>query len=833
METKHTLFKITSPLLFFFIFTVSFSSLMYAETIEKVRYYRISDETVIVYYDLDVPNPVNITLEVSLNGGITFDLKPTALSGDIGNNVFPGKSKRIEWDVFKDIDFLPEDFIARVYTGNATAGITGNDIIPYIQVKRLSAIAIQSPVTFDGYLTEPSWKDAPAASGFTQQEPIEGIKASEQTEVRILYDEEYLYIGVICFDAEPSKIICNELSVDGELEWDDNFSIVIDTFNDRRGGFYFCINPNGARLDGKLTGSRSTGRKRSGDTRRRSDINLDWNGIWDVAANITDQGWSAEIVIPFKTLRFSYDKMQEWGINFKRDIARKNEQALWTSWRRDDGLMQLTRAGILYNLNDIKRGSKLELIPYTFAGVEKDEGKKDNNLKAGVDIKYPLTSDLTLDFTTYTDFAQIEADQTMINLTRFNIRYPEKRGFFLEGAEIFNFSSIYTTPFNSREIGITPDRYPVPILAGSKLTGKAGDYSLGLLVMQTDNDDVYPSTNYSVVRIKKDIFEKSYFGIIATNLYDTDKHSDQSFGVDFSYKTDTFLKNKNFELSTDITENKSGADNGTRAGRFMIRYPNDLLDLFLYYKNVGENYGPEMGFIERNGIQQYTFRSAISPRPELPYIKQLRFVPMTMNVYNDMSGRIESREIEISPLGFTLKTEDIFSFSLLNSLEYLAEEFNIFNDINIPVGEYEWWNYATTFQTNPNRRVSITALYQWGDFYNGTKNTAETLLNVKFNKYFSITSDIAYNDLSINSNKFDTREYNIRLNSNVSTRLNARTYFQWNNDDKLANLNFRIHYIPKIGSDIYVVYNHLLDGFQNYKTTYNTAVCKIAYRITF
>ncbi|MFC1551498.1 DUF5916 domain-containing protein [Candidatus Latescibacterota bacterium] len=834
METRHSIIKLLSIWITVFLFAELFTFPISAETIENERYYRISDETVILYYDLNSDTPADISVEVSLDGGVTFDLKPTALSGDAGAGITPGRSKRIVWDSSVDIDPLPENFTARVVVGEAKDGADGPQTVSYEQMKRLSAAATQAPLTFDGFLNEPFWKDAVPATGFTQQEPVEGVPESETTEVRIMYDTENLYIGVICFDSDPSKIIANELSVDGDLAGDDNFSVVIDTFNDRRGGFYFSTNPNGARLDGKLTGSRSTGRRRAGDTRRRSDVNLDWNGIWDAAAKITDRGWSAEIIIPFKTLRFSDEQMQEWGINFKRDIARKNEQSLWTSWRRDDGLMQLTKAGVLGNLNDIKRGSKLEMIPYSFAGVEKDEGKKtDENLKAGIDIKYPLTSDLTLDFTTYTDFAQIEADQTIINLTRFDIRYPEKRDFFLEGAEIFNFSSHYTSPFNSREIGISEDVGQVPIIAGSKVTGKAGDYSLGLLVMQTGSEDVYPSTNYSVVRVKKDIFEKSYFGIIATNMYDTDKHSDQSFGVDFSYKTDTFMKNKNFEISADLAENKSGADSGTRAGRFSIRYPNDLVDMFLYYKNVGENYDPEMGFIQRSGVHQYMARSTISPRPDLPYIKQLRFVPMNLSVYNDISGRLESREIEISPLGFTTKSEDVFSFSLLSSYEYLGEDFNIFNNINIPVGDYEWWNYATTYQTNPNRRVSMTALYQWGDFYNGTKNTVETLMTVKFNKYFSVTSDIAFNELIINSHKFDTREYSVRLNSNVSTRLNARTYIQWNNEDKLANLNFRIHYIPKIGSDIYFVYNHLLGGYQDYRTTYNTAVCKIAYRITF
>jgi len=819
-----------------FLFVLLIASSLGADTCENVRYYRISDDIVVIYYDLDSTRPTNVDVEVSLDGGKTFNLKPQALSGDVGVNVLPGSYKRITWEVYKDIKNLPEDFIVRVIASDSIPGTFKLENLSYSEEKIISASHIDSPVKLDGFLNEPFWKEALVASDFVQQEPLEGVDATEKTEVRVLYDEENLYLGVICFDQQPDKITHNELRVDGELESDDNFSVVLDTFDDKRGGFYFCTNPNGARLDGKLTGSRGMRRISSSSssfTRRRFDVNIDWNGIWDVAAKVTEQGWSAEIVIPFKTLRFSYDEIQEWGINFKRDIARKNEQALWTSWSRDDGLMQLTKAGVLNNLKEIQRGSKIEFIPYTYAGLEKEEGEMDKNFKGGIDIKYPLTSDLTLDLTTYTDFAQIESDRTMINLTQFDIIYPEKRDFFLEGSEIFNFSSHFTTPFYSRNIGLTLDRELVPIIAGAKVTGKAGSYNLGILTMQTDHKDVNPSTNYSVVRIKKDIFEKSSIGIIATNLYDNNKHKDQTFGIDFIYKSNTFLKNKNLEISADLAENNSGADYGTRAGRVQVRYPNDILDLFLYYKNVGENYEPEMGFVQRNGVQQYMTRNSFSPRPNIPYIKQLHFVPLNLSVYNDMSGRLETREIEVSPFGFTTKTEDIFNVTISNTYEYLKEEFNIFRDITIPLGDYEWSNYGTSLITNPNRWVSMNVRYQWGDFYNGTKNTAETAMNVKFNRYVSFTSEIAYSDLTINARSFDTREYSLRLNTNVSTRLNARTYIQWNNEDKIANLNFRIHFIPQIGSDIYFVYNHLWDGFRNYSTSYNTGISKIAYRITF
>ncbi len=724
------------------------------------------------------------------------------------------------------------------------SSINAQDIqtVPSKDAKQINACYIESPIKMDGILNESVWDMAEIATDFIQTEPEEGAPATEKTEVRILYDTENLYIGVTCYDSEPDKIIHNEMQVDGFLEYDDNLTVIFDTFNDKRGGFYFRTNPNGARLDAKI-GGRGSSRRRSGSNRGPGGIstlgedrvNYDWNGIWDVAARITDEGWVAEIVIPFVTLRFQRSEIQDWGINFRRIIRHKNELNLWTSWGRDDGLLQLTKLGTLCDLRNLKRGSLVELKPYVLTGVEKTTGKDINeNLKSGIDIKYPITSNLTLDFTSFTDFAQVEADQTMINLTRFDLRYPEKREFFLEGAEIFEFSSPYTSPFYSRNIGITPDRDQVPILAGAKVTGKAGRYNIGVLNMQTDDKKGYPSTNYGVVRVKRDFLEKSSFGFIATNFYNTEKDKEQSLGIDFTYETDKFLKNKNIEISADITENrKKGVNHGNRAGRISIRYPNDLIEGWLYYKVIGENYDPEMGFVERRGVKQYMTELQLNPRPDIPHVKQLHFSLYELEFSTDMNGKLITREARFSPLGITTKSEDYFSIFLGNSYEYLEEDFNIFNDVIIPSGDYEWWNYEISFRTNSSRPLSFDVVYEMGDFFNGEKTTIGTGINYNLNKHISLITDMIYNDLVIGSRKLDTREFSLRLNTNISTRLNARTYVQWNNEDKLANVNFRIHFIPQIGSDIYFVYNHVWDGYQNYKTTYNTAISKIAYRIAF
>ena len=404
--------------------------------------------------------------------------------------------------------------------------------------KTITAIRTEEPIRMDGLLNEPVWKTAVPADGFRQVEPSEGAPATENTEVRIAYDDNNLYIGVFCHESDPSTILHNELKYDGAVGNDDHFEFVIDTFNDHRNGSYFAINANGARLDGKISNS-------SGNV---GNVNQDWNGIWDVSTKIGESGWTAEFVIPFRTLRFSDDPVQTWRINFKREMMGKREKSLWTGWRRNDNIFQLSTAGTLSGLENIRRGSLLELKPFVLAGASGEwrdsdgagpvTGKhfRDSDLKTGLDMKYPLASDLTLDLTTFTDFAQVEADQNVINLTRFDVLYPEKRDFFLEGAEIFEFASTTTNPFYSRRIGLTRDgRSQIPILGGAKITGKAGRYSLGVINMQTGEKHGQPTTNYAVVRLKRDILKRSYIGLIATN-YHNEGRSEQVMGMDFSYK---------------------------------------------------------------------------------------------------------------------------------------------------------------------------------------------------------------------------------------------------------------------------------------------------------
>ncbi|MBN1293597.1 MAG: carbohydrate binding family 9 domain-containing protein, partial [Candidatus Latescibacteria bacterium] len=443
--------------------------------------------------------------------------------------------------------------------------------------KVIHAIRINERIKLDGILNDSVWQSVEPTTDLVQREPVEGQQPLQKTEVRFLYDYAALYIGVICHDSEPEKIVHNELVRDGAVMYDDNFLVMLDTYSNKRTGWYFCINPNGAKLDAVVTGFK--------------EFSTDWDGVWYGEAKMLTDGWSAEISIPFSTLRFPNTEKQIWGINFCRVLPRDNFiQDIWSSWHLNDGMTQLTKAGKLVGIEGITGSRQMDFVPYVSGAQERLEGKaRDLSLKYGADIKYGITSNLTLTLTTHTDFAQAEADEEQINLTRFSIYYPEKRSFFLESGEIFSFAEgeKQSTIFYSRTIGLTTDRELVPILAGGKLAGKANGYEIGVLSMQTKEKSGYPSSNYSVFRLKRNFLRKSFVGIMATNLSENGDNRNQAVGMDYAFKTDSFMENKNLEidgyLAGTSTEGLSG-DN--LSGKIKIRLPNDLFDYYSLYRFV-------------------------------------------------------------------------------------------------------------------------------------------------------------------------------------------------------------------------------------------------------
>ena len=698
---------------------------------------------------------------------------------------------------------------------------------------------LDSQIKLDGFLSDSAWQSAEPITGFTQRELVEGDPASEKTEVRMLFDDDTLYIGVMCYDSDPSGIIARQLRRDGTSDGDDSFTFVIDTYNDKRTGFGFMLNPNGAKLDGAVT---------SGNI-LTSKVNTEWDAIWEVRSVIRAEGWSAEIAIPFKSLRFPTTEVQTWGINFRRIIRRKNEVVLWRGWKRNQGVFLLSQAGTLQIAKQVSQSKQIDVKPYILGGLEEEHNRVSDNvvtgsdkdmddiMKIGLDVKYNITSNMTLDLTTNTDFAHIESDREVINLSRFDIYYPEKREFFLEGSDTFDFTQGGTRLFYSRRIGITPDREDQRIIGGAKLTQKAGSYRLGVLTMQTEDKGGFPGANYSIIRAKKDVLEQSYIGFLATNKMDNDEHDNQVFGMDWILRTDKFLGDRNLDvqgyLSGSLTDGKM---HESSAGRLYISYPDELIDSFILYHALDEQFNPEMGFARVVGIKNYIWFTTIKPRPDIPYIKRLLLKPFNFNYTTDMDGVLLFRDVEIRPLGFETDSDDEFNFSIKNDYDYVYEtDFKIFGT-SIDPGVYDNWYYTMQFSGSRRRKVAVNMSARWGDFFSGTRDSFSAAVTYKSGNHYSFSADAEYTKMNLAGKDNIAREYGTRIGIDISTLLSTSTFIQYNNETREINANFRLRFIPTDGSDLYLVYNHL--GYHDNRedefiTLRNAAMLKLDYIYRF
>jgi hypothetical protein len=657
-------------------------------------------------------------------------------------------------------------------------------------------------ITLDGKLDEPDWQRAPGISNFTQRELYEGQPATEETVVKILYDKKNLYIGVWCYDSEPDKITATQLRRDFNPRTDDNFSFIIDTYGDKRNGYYFATNPNAARFDGMII-----------DNGRR--MNFSWDGVWNVKVRRNDQGWFAEFAIPFSTLRFRMNAQQTWGINFERNIRRKREQDAWQGWSRDSYLMQVSRAGTLTGITGISRTSLIELKPYAIGGYQwSDENKSKFN--GGGDINYLITPTMKLNVTLNTDFAQVESDRMQVNLTRFSLYYPEKREFFLEGKNYFDFGTgRRIQPFYSRRIGIAPDRSVIPIIAGVRLMGKAGNTTLGGMSIQTARKDTLPSTNFSVLRWKQDIGEKVTVGIIGVNRAEGGRDN-LVYGADFYYTDDHFGRhNKNLNFGAALTQSFTSdrmKKNGM-AHRIFVDYPNDNLDFSASWSRAGENFNPETGFLRRHAYQMISADMHIKPRPKwLPRMQQLVFKPFDFNYYfNDTTGKMQSLYTEFRPLGFTTKSGEFMEFNIQYKGENLLRDFEIHPGIVIPEGEYWFTDFEIQFETFSGRPLSYGTAINWGGFYDGKRTEWENQVTWRPSSHFSLSGDYTLNAISFEQGSFNVHEVGGRLDMAINPNLFGSLFGQWNNEDKTVLLNFRVNWIPKPGTNFYFVVNQLYD----------------------
>jgi len=692
--------------------------------------------------------------------------------------------------------------------------------ISFSQKKIAHAAKIDSAPIIDGFINEEVWQNAIPINDFTQQEPNNNSPASLQTEVRILYDEKYLYISFMCFDDEPQKIVARELKWDGKLRGDDNIRLLIDTFNDDKTAYWFSTNPLGTQNDALMTGNEMSG------------FNEDWDAVWDAASQILDNGWSTELRFPFSTFKFHDREEQVWGINFQREIRRFNEDDLWASVGPNLGLFKISQAGDLLGLKDISRGKPIYLMPFYSSGVQVSAGSKKYVNKPGLDIKYGITKTLSLDITTNTDFAQVEADRARINLSRFPLFYPEKRDFFLEGARIFDFNfGDRDNLFYSRRIGINNGR-EIPIIGGAKLVGRIDDFEIGLIDMQTTGKNSVPSTNYSVARFKYDLFGQSTAGMMFTSNV-SKKSYNNSIGADFNFAFTDFLDDQNLIIHLNLAKtNENNGKGDSWAGNFYINYPNDIIDQYAAYRFYQNNFNPAMGFVARKGVNEYYYKIDITPRVNWNGIKKLKFRPFEGDWVYDFNNKLLAAEFSFTPFGFITNQGDKFNFDIERSFDLLEEDFNVFGNTYIKSGNY-WSNiYKLELETSSGRNISGQIETATGDFYGGKIKSISTDCSVTINKHLSLYGDYQYNYISINKNSFSTNEFGSRITYNFSTKVNSSLFAQWNNEANEILLNYRINWKPKVGSDVYLVLNQILSSENKISNRDFVIIAKVVWLIT-
>lgn len=708
----------------------------------------------------------------------------------------------------------------------------------------IGAVRIGEEIRIDGLLDEPQWLLATPATGFAQFEPEEGEPATEKTEVRVLYDDHNLYLGVRCWDREPDKIVANELRRDAELGHNDMVGIMLDTFHDHRNGFGFCFNPLGTKQDGLIT---DEGR----------DKNFNWDGVWHCKATIDSLGWAAEVSIPFKTLRFKEKEEQTWGMNIMRSIRRKNEFTFWTPVYSDYGVnadTKFSQFGHLTGLQGLRRRRTLQLKPYILGGLERDyeAGETERRFDAGLDLKYGITSDLTADLTINTDFAQVESDQEQINLQRFSLFFPEKREFFLEGAGTFYLGEKlkpwegrpFASLFFSRRIGLAEETAP-PILGGARITGKVGRNSVGLLDLQVgaiEFDDegttyIVPSTNFGALRLKRDIFGSSNVGLIFLNKWvnatarqrervenDSDTYFyeefensyNRSLGLDLNFST---LRSLNFGgfLAKTYTPEATGKD---WAGNLYLDWRNDLFSFDGSHMQIGENFNPEMGFLLRDGIRRTKLEFGYSPRPPIALIRQSFFF-FNNRFLTDRENVLLTRSNSIGGYN-SLENGGHLMIGFNQSYEKLTQEdeFEMRENMLIEAGDYSSSGFFSEFGSDPGRMLSADLEFNGGGFFGGGIVGLDVGGSFRPNPKLSISSSVSQNwvkDLPVlDLVNYEQREIDFattlvagRIGYSFSSNLFSRAFLQYNSDDKEYSANILLNCIYRPGSDLYLVYNEL------------------------
>ena len=690
--------------------------------------------------------------------------------------------------------------------------------------KAIRPLFTQEAIEIDGHLNELDWIQAQVIDDFTQQFPDEGQPTTQRTEVRMLYDTEKLYIGFECYDSEPEKIVANEMRRDGQLWQNDNVYIMLDTYGDKRQCFFFRTNPLGARSDTAVTGG-------------GENLNGSWDCIWEAAGRQHDQGWTVEIAIPFNQLRFKNSDSMVWGVNFGRNIARLNQTTQWIpvpqsqSW---PGTYHPIYQGKLTGLQGIASPSYFDVKPYLLGGLGRtlDAGdwQQTTERDLGLDMKYGITSNLTLDLTLNTDFAQVEADQEEVNLTRFSLFFPERRDFFLEGIGLFEFGAGVggfgpppLSVFYSRRIGIE-DEKEVRLLGGGKLTGKIGDYSVGALNMTTAASEDTPLTNFSVLRMQRDILSDSTLGFILTNRQ-------RDFGQTYHRNggIDLFLRPHDQWRMHAMTVGSwsPNPDERDLAWYLSNDWRNKHFHVNASYLDIGPQFTSEMGFMHRRDIRSLMLRTDYKRQIGRYGVRETG-ATLSGGYLLDHGNTTIGWDVGVGA-DLIRFSDDGISLDFRRSFDRVDEAFTI-GDAEIPAGDYEMNQVSLRTFTETSRPFSVFGRAGYADYFHG--NRVGFSIDGQWRLTYQLALETRYQRNWIDlpeTELFTTNVVGARVSYALNTGFFTKLYTQWNDSAQRASANFLINYIYRPGSDFYFVYDQAWDTSAGFQTDAWTVLSKLTY----
>jgi hypothetical protein len=699
--------------------------------------------------------------------------------------------------------------ISRIAALLAITNVTGLAQINYETAwkeKNVTAVRITERITLDGHLEESAWSQAIPATDFTQWSRP-GVPATNKTEAKFLYDDDNLYVAVNCWDKDIEKRVVNELREDFGFRDTDGVSVLIDSLHDRQSAFAFGTNPAGARRDQQIFNDGAV-------------FNSDWDGVWDVKVSVDERGWIAEFRIPFKTLRFSSAPVQEWGLNISRRALFLSEEDMWAPVPlRYSCCTRPSHMGTLRGIENIKPGRNFGIKPFVTAGVTDVRATGQSSMQrvrslgrikdydGGVDAKYGVTESLTLDLTYHTDFAQVEADTQQVNLTRFNLFFPEKREFFLENSGIFNVGpGGNLLPFFSRRIGLSTSGMPIPIAGGARLTGKAGAYDVGLLLMKTESVDTAtvktPSNNYFVGRLRRNVLARSYVGMLMTNR-------DSSAAGDYNrvYGADAhFVLRNNFELDSYLLRSDTPGKTGkNQARRFQTGWREDEWSISAQYNAVQTNFNPELGFIRRRDNSQYSGDAVWRPLVRSnDTIRNFNFAG-GLDYFKGGFGKVETRTQDAS-VGIDFRDASAVSFQVIRTFDRLVSPTRI-QGLPLQPGDYDYTAYIGKFNTDQSEKISGSGSIDWGEFWNGRRKSLTGGLALKPVYRFSATFNYTRNLVKFPAGESTTDLVGARFIYGFSPKSFINAFLQYNSETHEVSTNIRYNITYRPLSDIYLVYN--------------------------